>query len=83
MGNAGYLGNLFKEFETVSIQTRDGCWRKDFFLPNLGGNKATAIFERLSTWAFFVNYDGGKLEIPPNTKMMFWNNGGKWLYRVL
>jgi len=83
MGNAEYLGNLFKEFETVSIQTYDGCWRKDFFLPNLGGNKATAIFERLSTYALSVNYDGGKLEIPPKTKMMFWNNGGKWLYRVL
>ena len=81
MDNSSYLENIFQEYRTVSILTRNGKWRRDFYLPQIADQSEKVmkvIFDIQSTSYVNVHFEAGKIELGAHTKTIFWNDNGTW-----
>ena len=81
MGNSSYLANVFNNYRTVSIVTRNAKWRNDFYLPKVAAtfDKVLKVkFDIQSSFGVEVHFESQKININTNGQMTFWNYDGIW-----
>ena len=74
------LKNLLAIKSFVRIETADGQWIKDFYLPSMeaSDNDVLIVFDIRSSRSCFAHYDGKTMELLPGTKMAFTFIEGTW-----
>ena len=80
MGYSSYRENLYKNYKIVYIQTGNGRWRRDFYLPSAGflKNEVLTILFEVSSRMIHVHYENNEKTLPFKARMMFWADNGVW-----
>lgn len=81
MEDTAHLAKLFITAQQVRIETRDGRWRNDFYLPKMEtqhGAVFKVVFDVKSTWATHVHFNGIEVKLTTNSTTLFENINGKW-----
>ena len=80
-GNRSYLKSILFNNTFVKIETRDGRWIANFYLPPM--SKPTDVvtmvtFIRYAGYGSMVHYSDSGFSLAKNTKIAFTNVNGKW-----
>ena len=76
-----YLKDLLTAMSFLKIETADGRWIRDFYLPSieaLDDNEVLLVFDIKSSWSCNVHYNGKEMTLQPGTKMVFTCIQGTW-----
>ena len=75
-----FLRNLLATKSFVKIETANGQWIRDFYLPSMeaSDNDVLIVFEINSWWSCFVHYNNKELELRTGSKMAFTFIEGEW-----
>lgn len=77
--NGAYLANIFNDYDTVKIHTKDRNWKRHIYLPHLYAKKAKVIVQRDSTYDVHIHGPGiGEVKVPKKTTWTFRNKNGNW-----
>ena len=78
--DGGYLRDLLSTKSFVKIETADGQWIRNFYLPALASdhNDVLIVFDIQSSMSCLVSYDGKQMELTMGTKMAFTFVEGTW-----
>jgi len=75
-----YLKNLLETKSFVKVETYNGQWIRNFYLPTMdpSDNHVLIVFDIQSGWSCNVHYNGKEIELKYGTKMAFTFIEGIW-----
>ena len=73
--------NKYLEVGNVQLETQDGGYLRDFWLPlnNEANEGKFVIFSSTAGWNSYVHYGTSTLTLRKNDKLVFICNNGKWV----
>ena len=82
MHDSSYFTKEFTEYKVMIIETMDGIYRRDFYVPTINpsnGYTLKLFFESKATYNSFVHFDGNKVELTKGKRLILVNCCGTWI----